>query len=349
MSAWPELVSERPDAFTRAPVATRTGLQSGWLLDPTPEVREAGVLLHAFVSGVSRLDPGLRDEPSPQREPSLRLQPSQPLLPASVRPWSRKQHGGRFWRHPLEQAPLLQGTDASARRELRRHFRSQVPRRSWTSAWAAERHLRSLLPAWPVVTWSEVRGLHLFLGAAGAGKTTLLFSVARELQARGRKVTAIALLAADRPRRAAFAGFAADAGAAVAFAATAAELDAVLAAAAGQVVLLDTPCLLERRAALAGLLRHPVLRHPRAMLHLCLSLQHRREVLEGALRAARLHRFDCLAVSHLDGAGGAGFLVGLQLRGPWPLSFARHSSDPGVPPLHRAPQALLGATVERRD
>jgi len=340
VSAWTAIVPERPDPFTSAPVVTRTGLENGWLLDPTREIREAAGILHAMVSAGSRFEPSHGLVQAHELERSHGHAPS---------PGPEPRHGARFWRHPLEQTPLLQGTDASERRALRRHFRSRVPRRSWTSAGAAERHLRSLLPAWPVVTWSEVRGLHLFLGAAGAGKTTLLFSVARALRRRGRKVTAVALLAADRPHRAAFTGFAADAGAKAAFAATPAELDAVLAAAAGHVVLLDTPCLLERRAALATLLQHPVLRHPRTMLHLCLSLQHRREVLESALHTASAHRFDCLAVSHLDGAGGAGFLLALQMRGPWPLSFARQASDPGVPPLTHAPQALLGTTGQRRD
>ena len=340
MSAWTAILPERPDPFTSAPVVASLGLDNGWLLDPTREIREAAGILHAVVSTGSRFEPSQGFVPAPELEREHGRVGT---------PGPETRHGARFWRHPLEQTLLLQGPDPSERRALRRHFRSRVPRRSWTSAAAAERHLRALLPAWPVVTWSEVRGLHLFLGAAGAGKTTLLFSVARVLARRGRAVTAVALLARDRPRRAAFTGFAADAGATAAFATTPAELDAVFASAAGHVVLLDTPCLLERREALATLLQHPVLRHPRTMLHLCLSLQHRREVLESALRTASAHRFDCLAVSHLDCTGDAGFLLALQLRGPWPLSFARRGSDPGLPPLTHAPQALLGSMGLRRD
>jgi len=243
--------------------------------------------------------------------------------------------------HPLADDAVLVGLDAAERQHFLRHFRAFVPAEVWTERWAAERHLESLLPAWPVRRWSDVRGLHLFLGAAGAGKTTLLWSVARQLVRAGQRVTAIALVCSEPPRRAAFASFAAEAGVDASVANSAAELEHLLAATAGShTVLLDTPCLLTHRARVGAALRHPVLRHPRTLVHLCLSLQHGRAVQARVLRQAAALRFDCLAVSHLDLAAGGGALLAVQLQGPWGMSFAHASATPHVPPLPFGTAAL---------
>ena len=312
--------TSRPaDPFGAGAATAPTGLVAGWLLER----------------------PSAAGTATPRR-PSRRAPLWLGAVARQVRRWERHA-AAKLWTppHPLGEARLLHDLDAVERRQFLHHFRAFVPAELWTERWAAERHLEVLLPAWPVRRWSEVRGLHLFLGAAGAGKTTLLFSVARQLVGVDQRVTAIALLCPDAARRAAFTSFAAASGVQAVFADSAAELQRQIEAhRTSHTLLLDTPCLLTPGDAVGAALRHPVLRHPRTALHLCLSMQHSRRVHARVLQHARALRFDCLAISHLDLTLGGGPLLGVQLQGPWPVSFAHASSNVAVPPFPGSSHAL---------
>lgn len=302
------------DAFTGPCPRVHTGLASGWLVDrPHLDGGAPRPFLHALAGQLGRWE----------RRAAAHL--SSPP-------------------HPLAEATALRGLEATERRRFLRHFRTHVAAEAWTNRLAAAWHLRALLPSWPVRSWPEVHGLHLFLGAAGAGKTTLLYSVAAQLTRAGQHVSAIALLPRGSPQRAAFTAFAETTGVEAAFASTAAELDHRLAARAGtQTILLDTPCSLTCGPAVSAALQHPLLRHPRTALHLCVSMQHAWAVQLQTLQLAKAQRFDFLAVSHLDLAPGGGMLIGLQLQGPWPLSWVHASPDPRVPPFPQATEALAVA------
>ncbi len=196
------------------------------------------------------------------------------------------------------------------------------------------------LEPWPVRSWREVRGPHLFAGPTGAGKTTLLMSVAQALLRRGLRVRVVALLTPEPAGRNALAGLAAAIGVHIEFAEDRARLDAVLAGATPlDALLFDTPCLLGRHTALQALLHHSFLRHPRTVLHLCLSFVHSEETRQRVLQLAAPLYFDCIALSHLDLADGIDVRVPPLASAPRRLSFTHSSPDPAVAPALVGPEA----------
>lgn len=198
------------------------------------------------------------------------------------------------------------------------------------------------LEPWPVRNWREVRGPHLFAGPTGAGKTTLLMSVAQALVRRGLRVRVVALLTPEPARRHALAGLAAAVGVRIEFAEDRAALDTVLAGAAPlDALLFDTPCLLGRHAALHAILQHPFLRHPRTVLHLCLSFVHSEETRQRVLQLAAPLYFDFIALSHLDLADAIDVRVPPLATAPRRLSFTHSSPDPAIAPALVGPHAKI--------
>ncbi len=245
----------------------------------------------------------------------------------------------------LDAGWLLEGTrsesePSGARFESPRgRSRLHWPRRS-SAPGQNPRPLGVSLQPWPVHDWLEVCGPHLFAGATGAGKTTLVMSVAQALVRRGKRVQVVSLLTPEPARRTAVTWLAAEAGVRVTFADDRATLDAVLASTASlDALLFDTPCLLGTHTLLQALLQHSFLRHPRTVLHLCLSFVHSEATQKRVLRLAAPLFFDCIAVSHLDLADGTDVWVPPSASAPCRLSFTRSSPDPGVAPSLVGPHA----------
>lgn len=338
MQRWTEASwQEGPDPFARPP-ATPTGLAAGWLVDPpapsasTPREpdRARGVSARQQVPASTPAAPGNAAGIASRRE---LVTPWQALGATWRRLERRAAARFRAVPHPLAATRLLRGMTPAETRRLTRRFQEETPVSLWNSQEAALGHLAQLLRGWPVRTWDDVRGLHVFLGPAGSGKTTLLFRVARQLHRRGTKVTAVTLCTAAAAR-AAFAASAGERGITAFCAANPAQLERVLDSAQPKgVVLVDTPCSAGETRALRPFLALPWLRHPRTMLHLCLSLQHGLAGHEATLRFGADHAADCVAVCHVDLAAAAGAVLPLLLAAPQRLSVASASPDPAAPPL----------------
>ncbi|UCE02185.1 MAG: hypothetical protein JSW67_13170 [Candidatus Latescibacterota bacterium] len=285
----------------------------------------------------------------PRLEPGWLLDPEQsspeptPRRRRSARPWRHWAAGiggrlraierrttARLWtrRYPLAGSPLLTGLPEEELELLQRAFRRATPSRVWRSQRMAQLHLESLVDIWPPRRWDELRGAHVFLGAAGSGKTTLTLKAASRLRAARRRVGIISLLATRPAQQASLAAAAAAIPLAVESAADERELERALDRfALCDVLLIDTPCVMSDASMARRLRRLPLLQHPRTVLHYCLCLHHARAFRERELALANAMGVDFLALSHLDLAPGPGALLSLQLHTPRRLSLVNPAAD----------------------
>lgn len=313
------------DPFEIMPADRSHTLEPGWLLEGATRATEA------------------KTASSPHEARSWRQRAA--ALGGRLRDVERRTTA-RLWRprYPLAGTRYVAGLSLDDRLRLERAFRDATAPRHWRSRRAAVEHLESLAPRWPVRELRDMRGVHVFLGAAGSGKSTLVLKAARQLRAAGRHVGVIALFPGSPERMTAFRAAARRLDVPACFAQREEELDEAVHSLAGcGTLLVDTPCLISRPARSRQMARLRLLRHPSTVLHYSLCLHHARAFQRRELAAAAAHEVDFLALSHVDLAPGAGVLFALQLHRPRRISLANAHADLEEPLLPFGTTALLHA------
>ena len=190
--------------------------------------------------------------------------------------------------------------------------------------------------------WSDLAGLHVFLGAPGAGRSEMVLKAAGQLGARGRQVLVLSLL----PRHGGEVRRLQAEAARVGFDAAVIQKPRQLESAAEHVnaydvVLLDAPGFGSGGGADDESLRRTLIQNPAYHRHLVFPLDRDLRDCQGVFEAARAWNCDWIALSRVDQTSHRGKILDLLDRLPLPISLVGDTAWPEGAPQIASPTLLL--------